>query len=53
MKTLISNSKFNITFNGSSTYFVSYNEGDCVFATSSKVKANNFYKKASKCAGAK
>ena len=50
MKTITQNNDYKINFNGSSTYFV-MSGTDCVLATSSKIKANNLYKKMLKCAG--
>jgi hypothetical protein len=53
MTTIISNSKLRLDFNGSKTYMVIdspelFENESCVFATSSLVKAKNYFNKISK-----
>lgn len=45
MTTIATQGDFKIEFNGSSTYFVTDNNGTAWFCTSSKVKATNYMKK--------
>lgn len=48
MKTITSNSYAKVIFNGSATYMVVDTAGQCLFSTSSKVKALNRFAKISK-----
>jgi hypothetical protein len=53
MTTIISNSKFRLDFNGSKTYMIIdspelFENETCIFATTSLVKAKNYFNKASK-----
>jgi|LakMenEpi03Aug12_release.lakeMendotaPanAssembly.Ray.scaffolds.fasta_scaffold2938644_2 hypothetical protein len=53
MTTIISNSKLRLDFNGSKTYMVIdspelFENESCIFATSSLVKAKNYFNKISK-----
>jgi len=50
METVIENKEYKVTFNGSKTYSVMQYD-DCIFASSSKNKALNYYKKTLLCAG--
>jgi hypothetical protein len=45
------NNEYRIEFNGSSTWMVITNQGDCIFTTDTERKANNFLKRILKDAG--
>ena len=47
MEIIAENKEFKIEFNGSKTYMVIDSNGDCLFATTSKRKAINTYKRKS------
>ena len=48
MEIIAQTKEFKIEFNGSKTYMVIDNNEDCLFATTSKVKAKNFFKRVTK-----
>lgn len=48
MTTILKNSEIELYTLGN-TFFVVENNGDCIFSTSSKVKATNFFNKTSNC----
>jgi hypothetical protein len=57
MTTITSNSKLRIDFNGSKTYMVIdspelFENETCIFATSSLIKAKNYFNKVSKYSNA-
>jgi hypothetical protein len=51
MKIIISNPEFQLTFNGSSTYFIIDKFGTCCQRFSTERKALNFYKRLCKESG--
>ena len=48
MTTILKNSEIELYTLGN-TFFVVENNGDCIFSTSSKTKATNFFNKISNC----
>ena len=51
MTTLKQNSEFKILFNGSTTYMIVDNNGDCWKTLTTERTANNYFNKVSKLAG--
>ena len=53
MQAIAKNSIFTVEFNGSATYFITDNNGDCWATKDTERKAMNYYKKASFSCNAK
>jgi len=53
MTTIIANTEYKVTFNGSATYFLEDKNGDCYKTFSTERKAVNYFNKVSLMAGVK